>query len=92
MRKVGMNFLITRSPSWRHERLTKLFHKLDKNYNKYSKSEKSRPLKPRKPGPFSERIQPITAPKWAVAGDINVPMNHQSVSLLKKIFRIRALF
>ena len=88
-----MNFLITRSPSWRHERLTKSFHKQDKNYNKYSKSEKSRPLKPRKPSPFSERTQPITAPKWAVTGDINVPMNHQqSVSVLKKLFKIRALF
>ena len=71
-------FLITRSPSWRHARLTRLFHKLDKKYKKYSKSGKSRPLKPRKPGPFSERTQPITAPKWAVADDIYVGSNESS--------------
>lgn len=45
-------FLITRSPSWRHVRLTKLFHKLDKKYKKFSKSEKRRPLKPQKPVNF----------------------------------------
>ena len=41
--------------------------KLDEKYSKSSKTDKTRPMKPRRQGPYSDRMPPPNAPKWALS-------------------------
>ena len=59
---------IQRTPKWRSDKLSRLLSKLDEKYYKSSKTEKARPAKPRRPGPYSDRMPPVNAPKWALCG------------------------
>ena len=59
---------IKRTPRWRSDKLSRLFSKLDEKYYKSSRTEKARPAKPRRPGPYSDRMPPLNAPKWAISG------------------------
>ena len=58
---------VQRTPKWRSDKLSKLLTKLDEKYHKSSKTDKARPTKPRRPGPCSDRMPPLNAPKWALS-------------------------
>ena len=58
---------IQRTPKWRSNKLSKLLAKLDEKYHKSSKTDKARPTKPRRSGPYSDRMPPLNAPKWALS-------------------------
>ena len=58
---------IQRTPKWRNGHLSKLLMKLDEKYSKSSKTDKTRPTKPRRQGPYSDRMPPLNAPKWALS-------------------------
>lgn len=62
---------IQRTPKWRNSHLSKLFMKLDDKYSKSSKTDKARPMKPRRQGPYSDRMPPLNAPKWALSREFD---------------------
>ena len=61
---------IKRTPKWRNSHLSKLLMKLDEKCSKSSKMDKTRPMKPCRQGPYSDRMPPLNAPKWALSNKL----------------------
>ena len=62
--------------------------KLDEKCSKSSKMDKTRPMKPCRQVPYSNRMPPLNAPKWALS---KKPEEVGSLKLMNLVWQIAAM-